>query len=273
MRAAELRPVTLSAWNSYVRSADAKAKERVHGGAESVWMEQSSERMARIRGGEIVVAPAAGKGITGVPNGLIHDWIGAAFIPNATLEGLLAVVHDYGRYKDFYKPFVADSRVLACTGSEQRFSMTWQHRVLFVRAAMRGEYDARDTFIDARRGYNIAETTEVREIQDYGQAAERMLPPGEGSGYLWRVHSIAVYEERDGGVYLQLRAIALTRSIPASLKWLLSSVVNHLSIDSLTTSLRQTREAVEARSAEPARVAGCGKGVGSARGSVAGGAE
>jgi hypothetical protein len=33
-------------------------------------------------------------------------------------------------------------------------------------------------------------------------------------------HSIARYEERDGRVYLELQAIALTRDIPASLRWL-----------------------------------------------------
>ena len=34
-----------------------------------------------------------------VPNGLIHGWIGAVFTPNATIDGLRSVVHDYGRYE------------------------------------------------------------------------------------------------------------------------------------------------------------------------------
>jgi hypothetical protein len=36
-----------------------------------------------------------------VPNGLIHDWIGAVFTPNATIDGLVSLVRDYGRYKDY----------------------------------------------------------------------------------------------------------------------------------------------------------------------------
>jgi len=42
------------------------------------------------------------------------------------------------------------------------------------------------------------------------------LPDGTGSGYVWRLHSIARYEQREGGVDLELEAIALTRDIPAS---------------------------------------------------------
>jgi hypothetical protein len=45
-------------------------------------------------------------------------------------------------------------------------------------------------------------------------------------------------------VYLELEALALTRDIPASLAWMAKPVVNHLSINSLMTTLRQTRDAV-----------------------------
>jgi hypothetical protein len=41
-----------------------------------------------------------------------------------------------------------------------------------------------------------------------------------------------------------LEAFALTRDIPPSLRWLVSPVVNHLSINSLAMTLQQTRQAV-----------------------------
>src|SRR5580658_823206 len=40
-------------------------------------------------------------------------------------------------------------------------------------------------------------------------------------------------------------------------RWLASPLVNHLSIDSLTTSLRQTRDAVSAVAGRPARIVSC----------------
>jgi hypothetical protein len=170
---------------------------------------------------------------------------------------LFAVTHDYDRYKEFYKPFVTDSKVLACTETDQRFSMVFENRVLFVTAAMESQYEAHEFSVDGRRGYNIVNTTQVREIQDYGQNGESLLPPGQGNGYIWRMHSIARYEERDGGVYLELEAMALTRDIPFALRWLVSPVVNHLSISSLTTSLRDTRDAVASVSLRPERLVSC----------------
>lgn len=58
------------------------------------------------------------------------------------------------------------------------------------------------------------------------------------------MHTISRYEERDGGVYLEVEAIALTRDVPKSIRWMVNPVVHLLSINSLTTTLRQTRQAV-----------------------------
>ena len=98
--------------------------------------------------------------------------------------------------------------------------------------------------LDPNRGYSVADAVEIREIEGYGHRDERLLPPNIGSGFIWRIRSITRYEERDGGVYLELEAMALTRDIPASLAWMVKPVVNHLSINSLVATLRQTSDAV-----------------------------
>jgi hypothetical protein len=252
LRAGDLQPATSQAWDDYIRSVD--AHRRPDAARPFLWMDESPDRRLRVRRGEILVAPVVGHGTQNVPNGLIHDWIGAAFIPNATRESLLAVMRDYDRYKQFYKPVVADSKALRCDEADQEFSMVWRRRVLFVNAAMEGRYQAHRVAVDAQRGYIVAETTEVREFQGYGHSGERLLPPDTGSGYIWRLHSIASYEERDGGVYLELEAIALTRDIPASLQWMVGPVVNRLSMNSLTTTLRQTRDAVKSSGGRPEQI-------------------
>jgi hypothetical protein len=254
--AIELQQSTLNAWADYVSGADVRLQDRLSRSRSFLWSDESPERKTRLRAGE-VVAPLVGHGTQEVPNGLIHDWIGAAFIPNAKISGVMAVLHDYDRYKDVYKPVVADSKVLACSAADDEFSMTWRRRILFVNAAMEGRYRAHDYTVDARRGYTVAETTSIQEIENYGRPGERLVPVEKGNGYIWRLQSIARYEERDGGVYLELQVIALTRDIPSSLQWLVSPVVNHLSINSLSTTLRQTRLAVNALPAGPQRVARC----------------
>ncbi len=260
LNALELQPSTLKAWDAYVRSADSRMQARLASRRPFLWTDEAPDRSRRLQRGKTLVVPVTENGAQSVPNGLIHDWMGAVFIPNVTLAKVTAVLRDYGRYKEYYKPVVADSKVLACTETDQRFSMIWQQRVLFVSAAIEGQYQAHDFAVDGRRGYSIANTTQMREIEGYGQSTERFLPPGQGDGFIWRLHSIARYEERDGGVYLELEAIALTRDIPASFGWLMNPVVKHLSINSLTTALRQTRDAVNSAAGSGRQLVSCAQG-------------
>jgi hypothetical protein len=242
-QAMELKKDTLAAWTDYVRGADARM-ERVANGRPFLWVDESAARLARVQRGQVLVEPMVGRGTRDVSNGLIHDWMGAAFIPNTSAQTLLAVLHDYDRYQDIYKPAVTESKQLTCGEAEQEFSMKWARHVLFVTAAIQGRYRAHDVMLDAHHGYQIADSISVREIEGYGQATERLLPEDRGQGFLWRVHTMLRYAERDGGVYVELEAIALTRDIPASLHWLVKPAVNHLSVNSLTTTLEETREAV-----------------------------
>jgi hypothetical protein len=249
--AAELQADTLKAWNAYIRGADTRMAARLSSTKPFLWIDETDNRRRDVRRGEIVVAPVLNHGVISVPSGLIHHWIGATFIPNSNVEKLMGVLSDYNRFKDFYKPVVADSHFLGCNQKNREFSMTWHRHVLFVNAAMEGRCQAQHIAISPRRGYSIADMTQLREIEQYGHPAERALPVDTGHGFIWRLHDINRYEERDGGVFLEVEAIALTRDIPASLRWLVAPVAKHLSFDSLETMLRQTRDAV---TSAPARV-------------------
>jgi len=253
--AIELDGSTVDAWREYVAGARARMGARLDAEQPFLWVDDVPGRTARVRRGEIVVAPQVGQGTRDVPQGLIHDWIGAAFIPSATIETLQAVVHDYDRYKQIYRPVVIASKALACDTDAREFSMTWRHRVLFVNVALQGRYEAREFSVGPHRGYTVVDATDVQQIEDYGKPSEHRLPADTGSGFIWRLHSITRYEERDGGVYLEIQAMALTRNIPPSLRWLVTPVVNHLSINSLTTTLRQTRQAVQDSQLTPEQIA------------------
>lgn len=254
---AELQPATLNAWNAYLNDAGSHIQQRAASGLPFLWMDESPDRAARVRRGEVVVAPVVGHGTEGVPHGLIHDWIGAIFIPGVTIDSLQAVVHDYDNYRQMYQPVVTSSRSLSCADNSQEFQMVWQRKVLFVSAAIEGHYQAHEVMLDGHRGYSVAEAVEVREIEGYRQTSEHLLPPDTGNGFIWRIRSVARYEERDGGVYLELEAMALTRDIPASLAWMAKPVVNHLSVNSLTTTLRQTRDAVISFPSDSQTLASC----------------
>ena len=80
-----------------MRGASARLQARVNAKEPFLWIDESADRAQRTRRGEIVVAPLVGHGTQNVPGGLIHDWIGAIFIPNVSIESVLAVVHDYDK--------------------------------------------------------------------------------------------------------------------------------------------------------------------------------
>jgi hypothetical protein len=245
--AVELQPETVRAWDTYVQNVDAQVRARLTPGHTFLWTDESANRRRDVRHGAVVVAPLLNHGGTlSVPNGLIHHWIGAAFIPDVPIDRLLGLLQDYSRYPEIYKPAVADSRFIACAGDRAEFSMIWRRRVLFVNAAIEARCQTSCFVGNRRRGYSIADSTQTREIAEYGQPGEHFLPPDTGSGFIWRLHTITRYEEQDGGVYLEMEALALTRDVPSSVQWFVSPIVKHLSANSLETMLRQTRSAVHA---------------------------
>jgi len=245
--AAELQRATPDAWQVYVRGAGTRVQARIEGSQPYLWIDEMADRARRVKRGEIVVAPLVTGAAESVPDGLNHHWIGALSIPNVTIASLLNVVHDYDGYKDIYKPVVTESHWLQPGATENEFSMVWQKHILFFNAAMRGRYRAHEVTIDSYRRYSIVEATTVQQIDEYGRPGEHLLPPETESGFIWRIYNVVRYEQRDGGVFLKIKSIALSRDVPISMRWLVSPVVNHLSVNSLTTTLRQTREAVDRR--------------------------
>lgn len=246
LHAAELQPATYSAWQAYLQTADTRMRARLGDGGHFLWIDEAPGRNQILRDGAIPVSPGTGDGTQVVPGGLIHHWIAAMFIPHANLAGVLRVAHDYADYKQFYRPAIVDSKLLGSAGREESFEMRSLHRVLLVTAVMDSQFVTRDFPVDAKRWYIVADATRVQEVENYGQPNERLLPPDRGRGYVWRLHTVTRYEERNGGVYVEMETIALSRPVPAAVRWMVNPVVARFSRSELMTSLRQTREAVTA---------------------------
>jgi len=212
-----------------------------------LWVDEASDRLAKVRAGEIIVSPVGPQNPRRVQSGLIHDWVGAVFVPNVSIKDALAIVSDYGRYKEFYQPAVIDSKATATGDVKNRFSMLLMNKSFFLKTALDTDYESCYVRVDERRGYSVSRTTRIQEIEEYGAPAEHVLRVGEGHGIIWRLFGITRYVERDGGVYIEIEAIGLSRDIPASLRWLVEPIVRRVSRESLLTSLQQTQSAVRLR--------------------------
>jgi hypothetical protein len=242
--AAHLKPETLQTWDEYVQAETAQMQGRLSSDARFLWADEAPDRGARLRNGEIVVSPAGPHIPRRVPSGLIHHWIGAAFVPNATLRDVLPVVRDYGRYKEIYHPAVIDSKAIATGESEDRFSMLLMNKSVISKTALDSDYRASWFRVNDQRWYGVSETMRIQEIAGYGTSGQRTLPEDEGTGLIWRIRGVTRFEERDGGVYIELEAMVLSRDIPAAVRLVVSPIVRRVSRESLLTSLRQTQDAV-----------------------------
>jgi hypothetical protein len=202
---------------------------------------------AKLRQGDIIASPVASNIPVKVPAGLIHDWTGAIFIPNVALRDVLQVVRNYGQYKTVYHPSVVSAKPLETTEWEDRFSMVVTNKSFFAKSALDSDYHSTFSQLDDQRWYSVSETTRVQEVAEYGGPSPHMLPQDHGTGIIWRLYSIARYQERDGGVYVELEAIALSRDIPGGLRWLVEPIVRRVSRSSLVVSLQETADAARSR--------------------------
>lgn len=248
--AAELKQSTIDAWDAYIQQAAAHMQQRGTCGKPFLWVDEDPARRHAARDGEILVVPVGGHTPVHVPNGLIHDWLGAAFLPGVTLDEVTGVLRDYERYTEYYSPSVIDAKRVHKGRAEDRFSLVLRNRSFFLKTALSGEYQSSYVRIDARREYSFSRTIGLQEIEDFGEPDQKAIPAGQGSGYIWRLASISRFEERDGGVYVEVEAMALSRDIPFSVRWLVDPIVRRVSRGALLTSFRQTKAAVSAKMAE-----------------------
>ncbi len=237
---AELKQNTLAYWNAYLDAALPEMTSQTP----FLWVDQKPERLQHVRDGEILVSSAGKENPKPVASGLIHDWVGAAFLPNASIQDVLSAARDYSNYKEYYKPTVVDSRLLGSDGSCEKYSMRVVNKEVVAQTALDMEYETCYFKIDDRRWYSTTHTTRVQEIRHLGRPDEQELPPDHGSGYIWRLYSVAKFEQRDGGTYVEVEAIALSRDIPIALRWVANPIVRRVSKNSMLVSLHQMKEAV-----------------------------
>jgi hypothetical protein len=241
----ELQPHTVEAFDRYIHSAETRLDRQAHS-ADFLWVDGASDRKMRVQRGQAIAEPWAGSGDFEVPDGSIHDWAGAVFIPGASLGKVLALVQDYDNHKAIYKPEVQDSKLVNRSGDEyQVYLRLLKKQVITV--VLNTNHDVQYFPLDAARCYSESHSTRIAEVNNPGEPDEREMEPGQDHGFLWRLNSYWRFEERDGGVYVECEAVSLTRSVPAGLGWLVNPIIRTLPRESLENSLRTLRQALLVR--------------------------
>jgi len=239
----QLKPRTLQAFEAYIRDAETAMEPTLGGERPFLWSDTRSEISQQVSKGNIVAEFWSGSGPVEVPNGLIHDWIGAVFIPRATLEQTLARVQDYDNHKNIYKPEVMDSGLVSHDGNDFRIFLRLLKKKI-ITVVLDTDHEVHYLSLDPKRWFCRSYTTRIAEVENPGTTMEKVLPADTGYGFLWRLYSYWRFQERDGGVYVECRAISLTRDIPLGLGWIIEPIIRKLPRESLINTLKATRDAL-----------------------------
>jgi hypothetical protein len=239
----QLKPETVQAFDAYIREAEAAMKQRLHKGGTFLWSDISSERAQQVRQGAIVAEFWSGQRPVRVADGLIHDWIAAAFAPDATVERALKLVQDYNNHKSIYKPEVIDSKLLSRHGDDfQIYLRLLKKKIITV--VLDTYHDVHYSSSSLTRWHCRSYTTRVVEVEGAGSPKEKTLPPDSGHGFLWRLYSYWSFEEKEDGVFVECRAVSLSRNVPLGLGWLIEPIIQKLPRESLINTLEATRQAL-----------------------------
>ena len=239
--AAELAAATTQAYDRYIATLLGEFSKRI---ASDVFLEHGMPpALDRLRRGEVLLAAGSGDGIIDVPNGLIHHWRGTVFIPNVTLAGLLKTVQDYPAYASLYNWLVA-SELLNVDGDRYRTFFRAKRSAGVVTGVLDLWMTTDYKRLAPDRVTSIAKAECVRQVEHAGERGELRLRPGSGSGYLWRADALSKYLERDGGVYVELDTIGLSRGYPPFLGWVIEPVARTMGRESAGSSLDTLRKAI-----------------------------
>ena len=241
LQAAEPKQETLRAWNEYIQIVNQNVTRSASGSSKFLWSDESQDMTRRLQQNEVIVTSHDPEK---VPQGMIHDWVGAVVVPNATLDQALSVVEDYDHYSEFYQPLVRKCTTLARNGDRVSLNVVATQKAFSVTAVVKTEEQVQLVRLSPKKAYIISSAVRVEEIADYGKPTEHPFPESRRPGYVWREVTVQRLEERDGGVYIELETIVLSRGIPHGFRWLIKPLVDELPRKLMLDTLNDTRTAV-----------------------------
>jgi hypothetical protein len=140
---------------------------------------------------------------------------------------------------------VIDSKLISRTGNHfQVYLRLLKKKIITV--VLDTDHEVNYQPLDRTRWLCRSYTSRIAEVENAGRREERVLPPDTGHGFLWRLHSYWRFQQRDGGVVVECRAISLTRDVPFGLGWAIDPIIQKLPRESLIHTLEATRQAVQA---------------------------
>ncbi len=229
-----------TAFNAYVSRVEARLSAQ-HASPGTFLAGPQDE--ARLRAGQLIIQPLTPASSGDSPGAMLHHWRGSAFARGARNADFERLMKDVNAYPQHFAPQVIRAQVVAGQGDHYQAKLrVRQKHVLTV--VLDTTYDVTFARLDPHHGYSLSRSTQISEVDSPGTSSERVLSTREEHGFLWRINTYWSYEERDGGLYLQVESVSLTRSVPPGLAWAVRPFVDSVPRESIEFTLRATCNAL-----------------------------
>lgn len=251
LNAADLQAQAAQNYARYIALTQVQVDAELAQSGSYLWVERlpearRTEALAQLRSGGVVIEKLEtlddGKPIA-VPGGLIHHWIGTAFVPGATLAQTLAFMQDYDHKVEYFKPDIVRSKILKHEGDDY-FVLLRFYQKKIITTVIDTDQEVHYHVVDKTHAWSRSNATRVQEVDNPGKSDERLEPEGHDRGFVWKLNTFWRFEEKDGGTYLECQAISLSRDIPTGLGWMVGSFVSSVPRESLTFTLTTARAAL-----------------------------
>ena len=238
-----LQPETLGQYDHYLKTAVTPVDDqRIAGRRSFLWIDENPKIRERARKGEVVTTAITGKDGRSIPGGLVHDWVGAVFLPGVPLDRVRDFLQDQALHEKVY-PEITSARTVSRADSTSITQVRMTKKKLLT-VVLDVEYENSWESPGSDRWVLRSHTRKVAEVEEAGTPAEHAYPEDEGHGFLWRMNSLWRLRERDGGVWVELRVVSLSRDTPSSLGWIIRPIIRDFPSDSIESTLTGMRKAL-----------------------------
>lgn len=198
---------------------------------------------AQLKSGQMLINDRTPAELASLNGALFRHWQGELFLPGVKAQAFLRLIKDYNNYPRIFPGQV--ERVTVNSAANNNYSITMRTRQVYViTVVMDSSFAIEFRETSPGQGISLSHSTSAREISAPGTKNERALSPADEHGFLWRLNTYWTWREINGGLYLRIDTLSLSRGIPTGLGWAVGPFVDRVPRQSLEFTLRSVQAAL-----------------------------
>jgi putative flippase GtrA len=230
-------PAAVKGWDTYVASVETRFW---NGSAEPFFALDTRKVSGWRQRAQSGAIPMTEVQPPGIPEGKMHHWAGAVFIPRTTVDAVVSRMQQgAGRESEHYAEVKA-SRLLQRDGDKLRVFMKLERDATIMTVTYNTEHAVEYRRLGTR-AISRSVSTKIAEVADAGTAQEKEKPAGKDNGFLWRLNAYWRFEQMGDGVLIECESLSLSRSVPFVVRPIVGPIANRIARESLERTLKSLR--------------------------------